>query len=61
MIPTEGEGKTGPKAPTFPSLQSLTSAAKRTTKARLEAFIILKSLGVPIQIGQNCSQPVFAS
>jgi hypothetical protein len=33
----EGEGGTGPKAPTFPSLQSLSSAAKRTTKARLEA------------------------
>ena len=34
----EGEGKTGLKAPTFPSLQSLSSAAKRTTKARLEAY-----------------------
>ena len=29
---------TGPRAPTFPSLQSLSSAAKRTTKARMEAY-----------------------
>jgi len=38
----EGKEKTGPKAPTFPLLQSLSSAAKRTTKARLEAYWVSK-------------------
>ena len=34
----EGEKKTGLKAPTFPSLQSLISAVKRTIKVRLKAY-----------------------
>ena len=33
-----GRRKNRTKSPTFPSLQSLSSAAKRTTKARLEAY-----------------------
>jgi len=34
----EGKEKIGLKAPTFPLLQSLLSAVKRTTKVRLEAY-----------------------